>query len=186
MKYLKCLYNQMNASVEAFKGYEHRRCNHLQWRSALAIRLIDTHLACRVVQELEDHVVRPAERSDVQGGAPVDVIDVHTGATLYALPKLSGGVRPIACGSVLRRLADACKMLGGVEIVFSGDLGESCSRRGAVEKLRVRDAPSDAARPSAKPTSIRGQPPSRRSNSARASASDMSRLDSRRGRDVPP
>ena len=43
------------------------------------------------------------------------------------------------------RRADACKMLGGIEIVFSGDLGESCSRRGAVEKLRVRDAPIDAA-----------------------------------------
>jgi len=41
----------------------------------------------------------------ILGGAPVDVIDVHMGATLYALPKLSGGVRPIACGSVLRRLA---------------------------------------------------------------------------------
>ena len=41
----------------------------------------------------------------ILGGAPVDVIDVHMGATLYALPKLSGGVRPIACGSVPRRLA---------------------------------------------------------------------------------
>ena len=39
------------------------------------------------------------------GGAPVEVVDAHVGATLYALPKASGGVRPIACGSVLRRLA---------------------------------------------------------------------------------
>ena len=41
----------------------------------------------------------------ILGGAPVSVVDVHMGGTLYALPKPSGGVRPIVCGSVLRRLA---------------------------------------------------------------------------------
>ena len=53
----------------------------------------------------------------ILGGAPVAVVDVHMGAVLYALPKPSGGVRPIACGSVLRRLA-----AGGLARAFREEL----------------------------------------------------------------
>ena len=39
------------------------------------------------------------------GEAPEGAVAAHLGASLAALPKKDGGVRPIACGSVLRRLA---------------------------------------------------------------------------------
>ena len=39
------------------------------------------------------------------GLAPEGAVRAHLGASLVALPKKDGGIRPIACGSVLRRLA---------------------------------------------------------------------------------
>ena len=41
----------------------------------------------------------------VQGRAPRDVAKWLCGATLFAMPKKDGGMRPIAVGEVLRRLA---------------------------------------------------------------------------------
>ena len=38
------------------------------------------------------------------GQAPPEVIATHLGASLIALPKKGDRIRPIACGSVLRRL----------------------------------------------------------------------------------
>ena len=39
------------------------------------------------------------------GEAPKAAVAAHLSATVVALPKRAGGVRPVACGSVLRRLA---------------------------------------------------------------------------------
>ena len=39
------------------------------------------------------------------GEAPAAAVAAHLSATVVALPKRAGGVRPVACGSVLRRLA---------------------------------------------------------------------------------
>ena len=45
-----------------------------------------------------------------QGMAPATIAPVLAGAGLVALPKPSGGVRPIAIGELLRRLAGKCLM----------------------------------------------------------------------------
>ena len=47
------------------------------------------------------------------GEAPVEAVAAHLCTVLAALPKTGGGVRPIACGSVLRRIAGkaACRAL---------------------------------------------------------------------------
>lgn len=46
----------------------------------------------------------------IQGRAPPSVAPVLAGAGLVALPKPNGGVRPIAVGELLRRLAGKCLM----------------------------------------------------------------------------
>lgn len=43
-----------------------------------------------------------------RGGAPPDVAPYLAGASLMALPKESGGIRPIAVGEVLRRITGKC------------------------------------------------------------------------------
>jgi len=52
------------------------------------------------------------------GEALADAIEAHLGAVLVALPKRAGGIRPIACGSVLRRLAARA-----VCLAFASELG---------------------------------------------------------------
>ena len=50
------------------------------------------------------------------GEAPAAAVAAHLSATVVALPKRAGGVRPVACGSVLRRLAarGACLALNTI------------------------------------------------------------------------
>ena len=83
----------------------------------------------------------------ILGGAPVNVVDVHMGATLYALPKASGGVRPIACGSVLRRLAaggvarayrEELSTAAGPQQFGRGDHAEGDRGRGGAPAVRGR------------------------------------------------
>eukprot|EP00973_Karenia_brevis_P047955 6655163-Karenia_brevis.AAC.1 len=47
------------------------------------------------------------------GELPADFLEANLGARLIAARKPDGGVRPLACGSVLRRLAAraACRVL---------------------------------------------------------------------------
>ena len=93
--------------------------------------------------------------------APAPAVAAHLGAALAALPKPSGGVRPIAVGSVLRRLAAkaVCKAFsdelraaagpsqyttgraGGIEILFKALSGLAEARpRAAFLKLDFTDA----------------------------------------------
>ena len=43
-----------------------------------------------------------------RGGAPPEVAPYLVGASLMALPKENGGIRPIAVGEVLRRITGKC------------------------------------------------------------------------------
>ena len=54
------------------------------------------------------------------GEAPAEAVAAHLGAAVVALPKRAGGVRPIAVGSVLRRLAAR-----GACIAFSAELAQA-------------------------------------------------------------
>ena len=48
----------------------------------------------------------------VNGGFPTGVTSLLSAAKLYALKKKNGGIRPIACGDVLRRIAAKCLLQG--------------------------------------------------------------------------
>ena len=81
----------------------------------------------------------------------MSVVDVHMGGNLYALPKPSGGVRPIACGSVLRRLA-----AGGLARAYREELSAAAGphqfavgRPGGAEIMQKAIAVAAEHRPSA-------------------------------------
>ncbi len=71
------------------------------------------------------------------GEAPAAAISANLSAVLYALPKPDGGVRPIACGSVIRRLAakGVCRALASELAAACGPLQFAVGRGGGAEKL---------------------------------------------------
>jgi len=73
----------------------------------------------------------------VLGEAPPAAISANLSAVLYALPKPDGGVRPIACGSVIRRLAakGVCRALASELAVACGPLQFAVGRPAGAEKL---------------------------------------------------
>jgi len=73
----------------------------------------------------------------ILGEAPEAAISANLSAVLYALPKPGGGVRPIACGSVIRRLAakGACYALADKLAKAVGPIQFAVGRSAGTEKV---------------------------------------------------
>ena len=74
----------------------------------------------------------------ILGEVPEEALRANLGATILALPKLDGGVRPIACGSVIRRLAAraVCKALKDELVASCSELQYAVGVPAGAEKLQ--------------------------------------------------
>jgi hypothetical protein len=71
------------------------------------------------------------------GEVPAEAAEAHLAGRLVGIPKSAGGVRPLACGSVARRLAakGACAAFGEELMQASGTCQYAVGREGGAEKL---------------------------------------------------
>ena len=92
---------------------------------------------CRAGSEESQLAVAAVVVRFLLGEAPAAAVAFHLGAALAALPKPAGGVRPIACGSALRRLAAraACLAFRKELRAAVGPLQYAVAEKAGVEKL---------------------------------------------------
>ena len=85
------------------------------------------------------------------GESPVDTLRAHLGGRLVALKKADGGVRPLSCGSILRRIVAraACKVEADVLRELGGPHQYGISRPAGVEVMHKILVASAEERPAA-------------------------------------